>query len=223
MFVYLDTSIPSLLIRERITEPEIIQMQEVTHRLWSDSRFDFVISQRVIDEIQAGTRHDQVLLRLQVMEKLGRLEITEEVEALANLLLKERALPLDQESDAIHVAVVTVNGVPYPYHIEFEASCKQKPAITVRTGLSSSRVFSCKNSHPHATIRGRTVNEIIEEVREAKRKVNARFDNDIHKYCVDVMCRQEELKKQDIQFLRLNTQFISNQQKVDASLEKEKQ
>ncbi len=49
------------------------------------------------------------------------------------------------------------------------------------------------------------MNDIIEEVREAKRKVNARFNNDIHKYCVDVMRRQEELKKQGVKFLRLNS------------------
>ncbi len=42
------------------------------------------------------------------------------------------------------------------------------------------------------------MNDIIEEVREAKRLVNARFDNDIHKYCIDVRRRQEELKKQGV-------------------------
>ena len=113
MFVYLDTSIPSFLIRERRTEPEIIEMQEITSRFWEDKRFEFVISQRVIDEIQAGRRIDKVKLRLQAVEKLGILEITEEVEFLAELLLQARALPEDQESDAIHVAVATVNGVPY--------------------------------------------------------------------------------------------------------------
>ena len=49
------------------------------------------------------------------------------------------------------------------------------------------------------------MNDIIEEVREAKRQVNARDDNDIHKYCVDVRRRQEELKKQGIKYLRLNS------------------
>ncbi|MDE0470248.1 MAG: hypothetical protein OYL97_24630 [Candidatus Poribacteria bacterium] len=48
------------------------------------------------------------------------------------------------------------------------------------------------------------MNEILEEVREAKRQVNARFSHGIHKYCVDVMRRQEELKKQGVKFLRLN-------------------
>ena len=113
MYVYLDTSIPSLLIRERRIEPEIIEMQEATHRLWNDERFEFVISQRVIDEIEVGKRQDQVELRLQAIEDLGILEITEDVESLANLLLQARVLPLHQESDAIHVAVATVNGVPY--------------------------------------------------------------------------------------------------------------
>lgn len=47
------------------------------------------------------------------------------------------------------------------------------------------------------------MNKILEEVREAKRQVNARFNGDIHKYCVDVMRRQEELKKQGVQFIRL--------------------
>ena len=49
------------------------------------------------------------------------------------------------------------------------------------------------------------MDEILEEVREAKRQVNACFSHDIHKYCVDVMRRQEELKKQGIKFLRLNS------------------
>ena len=54
------------------------------------------------------------------------------------------------------------------------------------------------------------MNDIIEEVREAKRQVNARYDNDIHKYCVDVRRRQEELKKQGIKFLRLNSKKEDN-------------
>ena len=93
MFVYLDTSIPSFLIREHRTEPEIAEMQEVTSRLWKDKRFQFVISQRVIDEIQAGRHSNKVKLRLQAIEKLGILEITEEVEFLAELLLQARVLP----------------------------------------------------------------------------------------------------------------------------------
>ena len=113
MFVYLDTSIPSFLIREHGVEPETAEMQEATSRLWEDKRFQFVISQRGIDEIQVGRRPDKVKRRLQAIEKLGILEITEEVEFLAELLLQARALPPDQESDAIHVAVATVNGIPY--------------------------------------------------------------------------------------------------------------
>ena len=54
------------------------------------------------------------------------------------------------------------------------------------------------------------MNDIIEEVRDAKRRVNARFDNNIHKYCVDVRHRQEELKKQGIKFLRLNSKQNQN-------------
>lgn len=88
MLVYIDTSIPSFLIRETRTESDIIAMQEVTHQLWNESQFELLISQRVIDEIQAGKRSEQVALRLQAIEKLGILEITEEVEVLANLLLQ---------------------------------------------------------------------------------------------------------------------------------------
>lgn len=54
------------------------------------------------------------------------------------------------------------------------------------------------------------MNDILEEVREAKRQVNNRYDNDIHKYCVDVRRRQEELKKQGIKFLRLNDKKEQN-------------
>ena len=54
------------------------------------------------------------------------------------------------------------------------------------------------------------MNDILEEVREAKRQVNARYDNDIHKYCIDVRRRQEELKKQGVKFLRLNCKKEQN-------------
>ncbi len=54
------------------------------------------------------------------------------------------------------------------------------------------------------------MNDILEEVREAKRRVNARYDNNIHKYCVDVRHRQEVLKKQGIKFLRLNNKKQQN-------------
>ena len=54
------------------------------------------------------------------------------------------------------------------------------------------------------------MNDIIEEVRDAKRRVNARFDNNIHKYCADVRRRQEELKKQGTKFLRLNSKQNQN-------------
>ena len=54
------------------------------------------------------------------------------------------------------------------------------------------------------------MNDIIEEVRDAKRRVNARFDNNIHKYCIDVRRRQEKLKKQGIKFLRLNSKQNQN-------------
>lgn len=59
------------------------------------------------------------------------------------------------------------------------------------------------------------MNDIIEEVRDAKRQVNARFDNNIHKYCVDVRRRQEELKKQGIKFLRLNSKQNQNSTRQD--------
>lgn len=59
------------------------------------------------------------------------------------------------------------------------------------------------------------MNDIIEEVRDAKRQVNARFDNNIHKYCVDVRRRQKELKKQGIKFLRLNSKQNQNSTRQD--------
>ena len=61
------------------------------------------------------------------------------------------------------------------------------------------------------------MNDIIEEVRDAKRRVNARFDNNIHNYCVDVRRRQEELKKRGIKFLRLNSKRNQNRtrQEID--------
>ncbi len=54
------------------------------------------------------------------------------------------------------------------------------------------------------------MNDILEEVREAKRQVNNRYNNNIHAYFVDVRRRQEELKKQGIKFLRLKNRKKQN-------------
>ena len=54
------------------------------------------------------------------------------------------------------------------------------------------------------------MNDILEEVREAKRQVNNRYNNNIHAYFVDVRRRQEELKKQGIKFLRLKSRKKQN-------------
>ena len=61
------------------------------------------------------------------------------------------------------------------------------------------------------------MNDILEEVREAKRQVNARFNGDIHRYCVDVMRKQEELKKQGVQFLRLKEKQKPNSTHTEAN------
>jgi predicted nucleic acid-binding protein len=111
--VYLETTIPSYLTASSSRDLVLAAHQQITREWWDlRSRFDLFISQVVLQEIASGDE-EAAAKRLQLVQDIPVLQLTEEVRAFARELLKQKALPLQAAVDAVHVAVAVVNGMDY--------------------------------------------------------------------------------------------------------------
>ena len=110
--VYIDATIPSYLVARQSNDPIVAERQRITRKFWSDSRFEFILSDFVIDEIEDGNKV-QAAKRLQAVEGLSCLLVEELDLDLAKQLVNHKAMPEKAFIDAVHVAVATRNAVPY--------------------------------------------------------------------------------------------------------------
>lgn len=112
--VYLETTIPSYLTAWRSRELVMAANQEATKAWWDTSRhaFELYISRIVIAEARAGDP-EASKRRLAIIEALPELDVSAEVEKLADELLRCAAVPEKAKTDALHIAVATVHGMDY--------------------------------------------------------------------------------------------------------------
>ena len=87
--------------------------QEITKE-WCDSReqFDLYISALVIQEAGAGNP-TAAQKRLEQLDDIPELNITEEVENFAEILIQKVPLPEKARIDALHIAVAALSGMDY--------------------------------------------------------------------------------------------------------------
>lgn len=76
------------------------------------STFDLYISQVVLDEVAQGDA-EIAAQRLEVLQDVPLLEVTETVENLAAQFILRSNLPPKASDDAIHIALATVNRIDY--------------------------------------------------------------------------------------------------------------
>ena len=112
--VYIETTIPSYLTAWRSPELVMAANQEATRKWWDESRikFELFIPELVISEVSSGDP-DAVKRRMEALEDLPELELTDQAEILAAKLLVGAALPQKAKADALHIAVATVHGMDY--------------------------------------------------------------------------------------------------------------
>ena len=111
--VYIETSIVSYLTAWRSPDLVMAANQEMTKEWWERrGNFDLYISALVIQEASAGDP-TAAKKRLEQLEGIPELDITEDVESFANQLLKNIPLPQKAKIDALHIAVATINGIDY--------------------------------------------------------------------------------------------------------------
>jgi len=111
--VYLETTIPSYLTSWLSRDLVIAAHQQITREWWQNcNRFDLFISQVVLREASGGD--SQVAAkRLEILENIPVLEVTEEAIELAQKLVDQGPIPEKAGVDALHIAIAVVNGMDY--------------------------------------------------------------------------------------------------------------
>jgi primosomal protein N'' len=102
--VYIETAIPSYLTASHNPSLLMAAHQEATRNWWDTARFDYdlFISEFVMAECASGNA-DAAERRLAAIQNLPELDISSEVEPLAQQLLAGAALPEKAKLDALHI------------------------------------------------------------------------------------------------------------------------
>jgi predicted nucleic acid-binding protein len=112
--VYIETSIVSYLTARPSGNLLAAAWQKVTIDWWDTQRerFNLYVSATVIEEAKKGDSL-AAARRVEVVENISFLPITEAVAAFAKLLINEKALPEKALDDALHIAVSAVHKIDY--------------------------------------------------------------------------------------------------------------
>lgn len=112
--VYLETTVISYLAAHTSRDLMIRAHQEVTRNWWLKRRKDLelMVSDVVLEEIGRGDK-TAAAERLAYVRNLNPVLSTEPGIALARLLLKQKAVPLVAEVDALHIGVAAVHGAEF--------------------------------------------------------------------------------------------------------------
>ncbi len=112
--VYIETSVLSYLTARPSRDVVVAAYQEVTREWWRDAsdRFHLVASELVVVESKAGDAN-AARARLDALESVTLVSISEDAEDLTRHLLDRGAVPREAAADAAHIAIAVTNGVDY--------------------------------------------------------------------------------------------------------------
>ena len=112
--VYIETSVISYLTARPSRDIVTAGHQQTTQDWWQIRRqtFEIVASQLVVQEASAGNP-EAARARLDVLETIELLAVTEEALLLAQTLLETGPLPKKAAEDALHVAIAATNGIQF--------------------------------------------------------------------------------------------------------------
>ena len=128
--IYIETTVIGNVAGRIHANPDVASRQRATRTWWGSacSRYELAISQLVIDECSDGDP-SAAQERLDVLDGLTLLAITNDARSLAQLLTDEGAVPQSEPRDALHIAVSAVQRVQYFGDVEFQTHCQRNHAI----------------------------------------------------------------------------------------------
>ena len=112
--IYIETTIPSYLTARPSRDIVQAARQQLTREWWDMERrnYDLCISQIVLDEAAAGDA-EAAQRRMAVIDTLPLLDLTFEVDGLAETIMQSGLLPASASRDAVHIAVTAVHQVHF--------------------------------------------------------------------------------------------------------------
>ena len=112
--VYIETTVVSYLTSRPSANLIVAAHQQITRDWWQNRQddFDLFASVLVRQEVSTGDE-EMVKRRLEALEQVKLLEVTEDALALAEDLIKRGPLPEKAVEDAVHIAVAVTNGLDY--------------------------------------------------------------------------------------------------------------
>jgi hypothetical protein len=112
--VYVETSVISYLTARPNRDFLVLARQEFTRQWWElrHNSFDAVISNLVVSEIARGDPH-AAYKRAQVCEGLECLQVSPQATALAEELIRLKAIPEQEPEDATHIAIATLSNIQF--------------------------------------------------------------------------------------------------------------
>ena len=112
--IYMETTIPSYLTARPSRDIVQAARQQLTREWWDSEQhsYDLCISQIVLDEAAAGDE-DAAQRRMAVLADLPLLDLTLDVDELAEKIMASGLLPERASRDAVHIAVACVHNVDF--------------------------------------------------------------------------------------------------------------
>ena len=112
--IYIETTIPSYLTARPSRDIVQAARQQLTREWWDVERrnYDLCISQIVLDEAAAGDS-EAAQRRMAVIDTFPLLDLTFEVDGLAETIMQSGLLPASASRDAVHIAVTAVHQVHF--------------------------------------------------------------------------------------------------------------
>jgi len=112
--IYIETTIPSYLTARPSRDIVQAARQQLTREWWDVERrnYDLCISQIVLDEVAAGDA-EAAQRRMAVIDTLPLLDLTFEVDGLAEIIMQSGLLPASASRDAVHIAVTAIHQVHF--------------------------------------------------------------------------------------------------------------
>lgn len=130
--VYIETSVVGYLTSWPRDDVTVAGHQNTTKQWWATAwqRFDLFVSQLVVRECSDGDA-TAVNDRLDAIDGLPVLPLTQAAETLAGTLIEGYAVPASQPNDALHIALATVHQVQYVVSWNFRhiVNASLRPAI----------------------------------------------------------------------------------------------
>lgn len=132
MRIYIETTIPSYVVARPARDLLQAARQQLTRDWWDLQRgpHELFTSQVVMDEIAFGERA-MAQLRLELLQAVPLLPVTDEVKELAGGILAYGLLPTTADRDAAHIALATA----YEMDILLSWNCRHIANAFIQAGL----------------------------------------------------------------------------------------